>query len=263
MDKIKGLCLLIVTALCILAYSPAFAEETDEGNTEVFINSNALNSTVTIVSDGEAVSGPGNKVLANLEDGSSFDVELAPAEGSEVMAFTMKINDLETGEVRDLEPVSQDGNTYSYEVPAEGSGRYRITGETYFGDPAEESEEEAKTSAESSAMDKITADQAQEGAEVSEAPEASQESDASESADGAENAEAFAAADDTQSEDEGAVADDEAAAVPEEDTQNAAAAVSEAGENPKTGAADTDAAVALSLLGLLGAGVVLLKSRRA
>ena len=245
MHKIRGLAVVMLTALAVLAYSPAFAEETAD-STEVFINSNALNSTVTIESEGETVSGPGNKVLANLEDGSTFDVTLSPAEGSEVMAFTMKANNLETGEVTDLAPVDQEGNTYSYQLPE--SGKYKVTGETYFGDPATESTADAAAEAENSAMDKIAADQpADEGAaetQIAAQGETSDEVQSTETPD-------TAAADETSAQNAAQDATDSQtpAELPE----------SQDGPSPKTGNADTGAVAALSLLGIFAAAAVRFK----
>lgn len=152
----RSLIWLIAAVLLMVLSQPAFAEETAKTDSEdqvqsseIFINSNALNSMVTLKNEDEIVSGPGNKVLANLKDGSSFEVILEPAEGSEVLAFVMKLQNIETGEVSDLIPLEENYEHKIYQLPE--SGKYRAFGEVYFGDPAAVSLEEALSEVEANA----------------------------------------------------------------------------------------------------------------
>ncbi|MEG0074742.1 MAG: hypothetical protein RR691_02520 [Eubacterium sp.] len=151
MDKIKKMgCVLV--SLFLLTCIPVFAEDEATQEHEVFINSNALNSTISIETEGTIVSGPGNKVYTNVPVDSTFDVVVDPAEGSELMALTLK-QSTEDGAIETIEPIEQQDNVYTFQA----SGK--VTGEAYFGDPVEESVEEAKTAAEISATNKITTEE--------------------------------------------------------------------------------------------------------
>lgn len=131
--KIIGL----LACVLLIGIAPIHAAEGSSDATkpvEVFMNSNALNSTVTLMVNDEVVSGPGNRVLANLEAGESFQVETSAAEGSEVMRYVIQVR-YNDGIVSDLAPTAEDGNIYTYQIPENAQN---IAGAVYFGDPLSE-----------------------------------------------------------------------------------------------------------------------------
>lgn len=107
---------------------------------EVFVDSNALNSKISIEVNDEVVSGPGNKVLAVVPTGSTFKVVTKPAEGSETMAVEMKMRDV-SGQVISIAPESTENNVQSYQVPQNAEG---VSGAVFFGNTADNNQEEAR-----------------------------------------------------------------------------------------------------------------------
>lgn len=166
---------IILFALLCLAAAPVWAEENT--TVEVFIDSNALNSTVTLVSDGSIVSGPGNKVLSNLPAGSTFEVVTDAAEGSTVLADSIKVqyNDGTSG---DLAPIAEDGDTVTYQLP---DNAVAVAGAVYFGNLEENTLEEAQAFTESDVQESlgaVTSSEAAAEAEVAAEAETAQSGEA-------------------------------------------------------------------------------------
>lgn len=118
---------------------------------EVFVDSNALNSTISIELNDEIVSGPGNKVLAVIPAGANFRVITEPAEGSERMAVNMMVK-TKDGAVASIEPLSDEGNVQDYQMPENAEG---ISGAVFFGNSEENTSDEARNFTVSTASDNI------------------------------------------------------------------------------------------------------------
>ncbi len=126
--------------------------EIPENLAEVFVDSNALNSTISIELDDEIVSGPGNKVLAVIPAGAHFRVITEPAEGSERMAVNMMVK-TKDGTVAPIEPLSDEGNAQDYQMPENAEG---ISGAVFFGNSEENTSDEAQSFTASTASDSIS-----------------------------------------------------------------------------------------------------------
>lgn len=129
----------------------AAAPEIPENLAEVFVDSNALNSTISIELNDEIVSGPGNKVLAVIPAGAHFRVITEPAEGSERMAVNMMVK-TKDGTVASVEPLSEEDNAQDYQMPENAEG---ISGAVFFGNSEENTSDEAKSFTVSTALDNI------------------------------------------------------------------------------------------------------------
>lgn len=129
----------------------AATPEIPENLVEVFVDSNALNSTISIELNDEIVSGPGNKVLAVIPAGAHFRVITEPAEGSERMAVNMMVK-TKDGTVASVEPLSEEDNAQDYQMPENAEG---ISGAVFFGNREENTSDEAKSFTVSTASDNI------------------------------------------------------------------------------------------------------------
>lgn len=119
--------------------------------TEIFVDSNALNSTIRIEMDGEVISGPGNKVLAVVPAGARFRMVTEPAEGSERMAVNMMVKSKD-GTIAAIEPLNVEGNVQDYQMPENAEG---ISGAVFFGNSEENTGDEAQSFTVSTAADNI------------------------------------------------------------------------------------------------------------
>lgn len=125
--------------------------EIPENLAEVFVDSNALNSTISIELDGEIVSGPGNKVLAVIPAGARFRVITEPAEGSERMAVNMMVK-TKDGTVAPIEPLNDEDNAQDYQMPENAEG---VSGAVFFGNSEENTSDEAQSFTASAASDNV------------------------------------------------------------------------------------------------------------
>ncbi|WP_195539502.1 hypothetical protein [Eubacterium maltosivorans] len=125
--------------------------EIPENLAEVFVDSNALNSTISIELDGEIVSGPGNKVLAVIPAGACFRVITEPAEGSERMAVNMMVK-TKDGTVAPIEPLNDEDNAQDYQMPENAEG---VSGAVFFGNSEENTSDEAQSFTASAASDNV------------------------------------------------------------------------------------------------------------
>ncbi|WP_195269409.1 hypothetical protein [Eubacterium sp. 1001713B170207_170306_E7] len=122
-----------------------------ENLAEVFVDSNALNSTISIELEDEIVSGPGNKVLAVIPAGARFRMITEPAEGSELMSVNMMVK-TKDGAVTAIEPLGNEGNAQDYQMPENAEG---ISGAVFFGNSEENTSDEAQSFTTSTASDNI------------------------------------------------------------------------------------------------------------